>query len=142
MIPAVMIATNVCYSVSSYPAGVLADRLGRTVPLLVGIALVVTADVVLALSTDYLQVIAGCCLWGLHLGFTQGVLSKMVADTSPPDLRGTAFGVFNLLMGAALLLASVAAGALWDSVGPQATFLVGGGFALVSGLWLLAMTPR
>ena len=97
-IPAVMVATNICYSVSAYPAGVLADRQGRTVPLAIGITLVVLGDLVLAWSTGFLEVIAGCCLWGLHLGFTQGVLSKMVADASPAGLRGTAFGVFNLLM--------------------------------------------
>ena len=141
MVPAVMVATNVCYSVSAYPAGMLADRQGRTVPLAIGIALVVVGDLILAWSTGFLQVMAGCCLWGLHLGFTQGVLAKMVADTSPPDLRGTAFGVFNLLMGVALLLASLAAGALWDHVGPEATFLTGAGFAAVSGLWLM-MTSR
>jgi MFS family permease len=141
-IPAVMVATNICYSVSAYPAGVLADRHGRTVPLAIGITLVVLGDLVLAWSTGFLEVIAGCCLWGLHLGFTQGVLSKMVADASPAGLRGTAFGVFNLLMGMALLCASLMAGALWDYVGPQATFLTGAGFAVVSGLWLMMTASK
>lgn len=142
MIPVVMVATNVCYAVSSYPAGVLADRRGRAAPLAIGIALVVAGDLLLAWSDGFPQVVAGCCLWGLHLGFTQGVLAKMVADASPRELRGTAFGVFNLVMGVALLLASLAAGALWDFVGPQATFLTGAGFAAASGLWLLVSARR
>ncbi len=142
MIPAVMVATNVCYSISAYPAGMLADRRGRTIPLAIGIALVVVGDLVLAWSTGFLQVMVGCCLWGLHLGFTQGVLAKMVADTSPAGLRGTAFGVFNLLMGLALLLASLVAGVLWDSFGPEATFLTGAGFAVVSGLWLMMTASK
>lgn len=137
LIPAVMIATNVTYSISAYPAGILADRRGRVVPLGIGIMFVVVGDVVLAVSSGFLQVIVGCCFWGLHLGFTQGVLSKMVAEASPADLRGTAFGLFNLMMGIALLGASVLAGALWDGMGPQATFLAGAGFAVISGLWLM-----
>lgn len=142
MIPAVMVATNVCYSIAAYPAGILADRRGRTIPLAIGIVLVVAGDLVLAWSSGFLQVMAGCCLWGLHLGFTQGVLAKMVADASPAHLRGTAFGVFNLLMGLSLLLASLVAGALWDSYGPEATFLTGAGFALVSGLWLIMTASK
>jgi MFS family permease len=142
LIPVVMIATNVCYSLAAYPAGVLADRRGRSAPLAVGIAFAIAADIVLASSPEYLLVICGCCLWGLHLGFTQGVLSKMVADASPADLRGTAFGVFNLLTGVSVLIASVAAGVLWDAVGPHATFLVGAGVAALAGAWFLCPASR
>ena len=94
--------------------------------------MLIVADLVLALVPGLGGVAAGTLLWGLHMGLTQGVFAALVADTAPPDLRGTAFGMFNLLSGFAMLAASVIAGFLWDIAGPNATFLAGAGFAAVA----------
>ncbi|MBU2487496.1 MAG: MFS transporter [Alphaproteobacteria bacterium] len=139
LIPMVLIVMNVVYSMAAYPAGVLSDRYNRLTVLIIGLVLLIAADLVLALSQDLRGVAIGVALWGLHMGVTQGLLATLVADTAPPELRGTAYGVFNLLTGLALLAASILAGALWDSIGPQATFLAGAGFAVLAllGLGLL-----
>ena len=131
LVPLVLVLMNVVYALSAYPAGVLSDRTDRTTVLIVGLGLLIAADLVLAFAPGLAGVAAGVALWGLHMGFTQGLLATLVADTAPPELRGTAFGLFNLLAGVALLLASVLAGALWDAVGPAGVFLAG---ALLTGV--------
>jgi MFS family permease len=136
LVPAVFIVMNVVYAGSSYPVGRLSDRLGRRGLLLAGFAVLIAADLVLAWGGAVWQVMAGTALWGLHMGMTQGLLSALVADTAPAALRGTAYGMFNLVSGIALLLASVIAGALWTVVGPAATFLAG---ALITAAALLAL---
>jgi len=113
------------YSLSAYPAGVLSDRVGRRGVLMAGLGLLITADLLLALLPGWVGLAFGVTAWGLHLGFSQGIFSAMIADSAPANLRGTAFGLFNLLTGAALLIASVVAGLLWERAGFQATFLVG-----------------
>jgi MFS family permease len=131
-VPAVMIAMNVVYAGVAYPAGVAADRFGHRTLLIVGLAMLVVADLVLAGATAPAHAFVGTAFWGLHMGLTQGLLSKLVADTAPETLRGIAFGVFNLVSGVALLLASVIAGALWNAVGPSGTFIAGAVFALLA----------
>lgn len=135
-IPLAMVAMNLAYAVSAYPAGALSDRTTRRAVLAVGLALLVAADVVLAFATGVAALGAGVVLWGLHMGFTQGVFAALVADAAPEELRGTAFGLFNLVTGVALLAASTIAGAAWTWVGPEATFLLGAGFAGVTALGL------
>jgi MFS family permease len=137
-VPLVMIAMNVAYAAFAYPAGVAADRISSRVLLLLGLALLIVADLVMALAASPLWVLVGSALWGLHMALTQGLLSKLVADTAPAQLRGTAFGLFNLVSGVALLLASVIAGALWSAFGASATFLAGAAFAAATALGLLA----
>jgi MFS family permease len=142
LIPAVLVVMNVVYSLAAYPAGILSDRMDRIDVLIVGILFLIVADLALAFAGGIAAVTAGVVLWGLHMGFTQGLLSALVADTAPPQLRGTAFGMFNLLGGLALLAASVIAGALWDMTGPQATFLAGAGFTVLALAALLAFRHR
>ena len=129
--PGVLVVMNVFYAGAAYPAGALSDRLGRRSVLGVGVALLVAADLFLAFGSIPLVTI-GVALWGLHMGFTQGLLATMVADAAPTELRGTAFGVLNLAVGFSLLIASVVAGAIWDLYGPAATFLEGAGFATIA----------
>jgi MFS family permease len=138
-VPLVMIVMNVVYAGTAYPAGAAADRVSPRTLLLLGLVLLIAADVVLASASGPLIVFAGAALWGLHMGLTQGLLSKLVADTVPASLVGTGFGIFNLVSGGALLLASVIAGSLWSSLGPSATFLASAAFATASAIGLLRL---
>ena len=142
MIPLVLVVMNVVYALAAYPAGVLSDRFNRMTMLMTGFGILIAADIVLAVSGCLVGVTVGVILWGLHMGFTQGLLATLVADTAPPELRGTGYGVFNLMAGLAALVASVLAGALWDSSGPQATFLAGAGFTAVALVGLAAVRRR
>ena len=130
--PLVLVAMNVAYTGSAYPAGRLSDRIDRRVLLAGGIALLALAEVVLAAARGVVALAIGVLFWGLHMGLTQGILAALVADATPARLRGTAFGVFNLAGGVALLLSSGIAGVLWSAVGPSGTFLAGAVFALLA----------
>ncbi len=132
LVPLVMVAMNVVYALSAYPFGTLSDRVSHASLLAVGLVVLITADLVLASSTHWAVLLAGAALWGVHMGMTQGLLAAMVADTAPADLRGTAYGFFNLMSGLALLVASVLAGWLWDSLGAEFTFYAGAGLSAVA----------
>jgi MFS family permease len=136
-VPWVMVVMNVFYAGSAYPLGAAADRVPPRRMLLAGMVLLMAADGVLALAVSPLPAFAGAALWGLHLGFTQGLLSKLVAEAAPARALGTAFGVFHLVTGGAVLLASVLAGGLWARLGPAATFFAGAGIAAVAAIGLL-----
>ena len=130
------------YSASAYPFGMLSDRVSRTKLLAGGLVVLIAADVVLASSLHPFVVLSGVALWGVHMGMTQGLLATMVADTAPEDLRGTAYGLFNLMSGVAMLVASVLAGLLWDRVGAPFTFYAGAFFCVVALCGLLWFKPR
>jgi MFS family permease len=138
--PLVLIAMNLIYSGFAYPFGKLADKMSHTRLLVCGLVLLIGADVLLAFYNHGLGFWLGLALWGLHMAMTQGLLATMVADTAPPDLRGTAYGFFNLFCGLALLVASGLAGWLWDQWGAMATFGAGVVFCIIT-LALLALRP-
>ncbi|OAP35845.1 MFS transporter [Sinorhizobium glycinis] len=140
--PVVLVIMSLAYSLSAYPAGVLSDRVNRLTLLVLGLALLVLADLVLAFTTGIAALGIGVALWGLHMGFTQGLLATLIAETAPAELRGTAFGMFNLVTGTALLLASVIAGVLWDLAGPQATFVAGAAFTALTIAGLASIRSR
>jgi MFS family permease len=139
--PAVMIAMNLTYAAAAYPSGAAADRFSVRVLLIAGVGMLIVADVALAMADRPAHVIAGSVCWGLHMGLTQGLFSKLVADTAPQNARGTAFGVFNIVSGGVQLLASVIAGWLWSTTGPFAAFVAGAVFALITAIGLLAYRP-
>ena len=139
LVPLVMVVMNVAYAGSAYPAGVLSDRIDRHGVLVAGLVLLIAADLALALATGVWAVMGGVVLWGLHMGLTQGLLSAMVADVAPAEIRGTAFGVFHMVSGIMLLAASLIAGLLWDQVGPSATFFAGIGFTAIALAGLIAV---
>lgn len=141
-VPLAMAVMNVAYAVSAYPAGRLSDRIDRRIVLCVGAGLLVAADLVLARSATVAGLAVGAVLWGLHLGSSQGLLAALVADAAPADRRGTAFGMFNLVSGAMLLIAGVLAGELWDRIGAPATFYAGAIFASLALLGLLMQLRR
>jgi len=136
--PLVLIGMNVVYALAAYPFGRLSDRVSHSRLLVLGLVTLIGADLCLAVSSDWTWVWAGISLWGLHLGMTQGLLATMVAATAPNDLRGTAYGFFNLVSGLALLVASVLAGLLWDRLGAATTFLTGAGLSLLAIVAVLA----
>jgi MFS family permease len=142
LIPGVLVVMNIVYASSSYPIGALSDRIGRHGILYAGIALLIVADLLLALGGTISIVLLGVAVWGLHMGFTQGLLSSLVADTAPEALRGTAFGFLNFSCGVALFIASVLAGGLWDNFGPRASFLVSAGLTALSLCGLLLWNKR
>jgi MFS family permease len=137
LVPLVMVAMNVVYAASAYPFGKLSDRVDHRALLALGLVVLIGADLVLAMNDHLATVLAGVALWGIHMGMTQGLLATMVADATPADLRGTAFGFFNLVSGIAMLAASVVAGLLWDRLGASFTFLAGAAFSAVALLGLL-----
>lgn len=142
LVPVVLVIMNIAYAVSAYPVGALSDRMDRVTILILGLLLLLMADLVLAFVPGLIGLTVGVVLWGLHMGFTQGLLATLVADTAPEEQRGTAFGMFNLITGLALLVASVIAGALWDVVGPQGTFLGGAAFTVLTLAGLLPVRGR
>lgn len=135
--PLVFVAMNLVYSLGAYPAGALADAGGPLRPLFWGLACLVGADAFLAFGAGLPGTFAGIALWGAHLALTQGLLAKLVAEMAPEELRGSAFGIFYLATGIALLAASVLAGLLWDHIGPSATFIASGGFAVTTAVLLI-----
>lgn len=140
LVPLVIVAMNVIYAATAYPFGKLSDNMSHTSLLATGLAVLVAADLVLASSDHWITVLLGVALWGVHMGITQGLLARMVADTTPEDLRGTAYGFFNLLSGLAMLAASVLAGLLWDRLGAAFTFYAGVVFCVVAAI-VLAWRP-
>lgn len=142
LVPLVMVAMNVVYSLSAYPFGMLSDRVSHTKLLALGLCVLIAADLVLAASSHWSVVLAGVALWGIHMGMTQGLLATMVANTVPADLRGTAYGFFNLVSGVAMLAASVVAGLLWDRLGAAFTFYAGAAFCALALAGLLGAALR
>lgn len=132
LVPLVMVAMNLVYAATAYPFGKLSDRISHKALLVLGLIALIAADFVLAINDHWSIVIAGVALWGIHMGITQGLLATMVADTAPADLRGTAYGFFNLMRGIALLAASGVAGLLWDRLGASFTFYTGAAFCIVA----------
>ncbi len=144
-IPAVMVVMSVAYALSAYPAGILSDRMDKKVLLAMGLVFLIVADLLLAQAATIVMLMLGVAAWGLHMGFSQGILATLVAETTPQELKGTAFGLFNFISGMLLLFASLVAGWLWDSYGFRYTFYCGALFALLA-LSVLAIkqisTPR
>jgi MFS family permease len=131
-VPLVMVGMSAVYAASAYPFGKLSDSVSRGKLLAAGLIVLIGSDLALALASDWAQLGLGVVLWGMHMGMTQGLLAAMVADTAPEDLRGTAFGFFNLLSGIAMLASSAVAGLLWDAFGSDVTFYAGAGFAALT----------
>lgn len=137
LVPLVMVAMNLVYAATAYPFGKLSDRVSHPTLLAFGLAVLIAADLILASGAHWTSLFAGVALWGIHMGMTQGLLATMIADQAPSDLRGTAFGLFNLITGVAMLIASILAGFLWDHWGAAAPFYAGAGFSMLALLSLL-----
>lgn len=136
LIPLVMVAMNLLYFASAYPFGKLSDAMSHTTLLQLGLMVLIAADVVLALSSHWAGILCGVALWGVHMGMTQGLMAAMIAKTAPADLRGTAFGIFSLVSGIGLLMASLGAGVIWEVWGSEYTFLAGALFCIVTLIYV------
>lgn len=137
LVPLVMVVMNIIYALAAYPAGILSDRMSRKSVLLIGVAFLIVADMILGFTTNLPMLVLGVSFWGLHMAFTQGLMATMVTDTTPQELRGTAYGIFNLVCGIAMLVASIIAGILWDKFGASVTFLTGAAFTTIAFISLL-----
>ncbi len=143
LVPLVMVAMNVIYAASAYPFGELSDRMSHRRLLGFGLVVLLAADLVLASGPNKLALFGGVALWGVHMGMTQRPAPlRWSAGTAPEDsARLSAYGVFNLISGVAMLVASTLAGLLWDIFGAAATFRAGAVFclaALVVSRWRTA----
>lgn len=138
--PLALVAMNLVYAAAAYPAGVWTDGRGRGRfgVLAAGMAAMAAAHAVLALASGPVAVLAGAGLWGLHMALTQSVLAAAVSDCAPRSLLGTAFGIFHLLTGLALLAGGGLAGLLWTFWGPEVMFWGGAALSVASGFGLLA----
>jgi MFS family permease len=142
LVPLVMVITNIIYALAAYPAGILSDRTNKKAMLVLGTCFLIAADLALGFTNNLWILALGIALWGLHMAFTQGLLAAMVTDTTPPALRGTAYGVFNLVSGFALLISSISAGVLWDRFGSPAAFFTGAACATLAIVALLSIKPN
>lgn len=140
-LPVVMVIMSIAYAASAYPAGVIADRRNPRYLLVAGFMVLILADVILAFAEGVPGVLTGVALWGVHMGLTQGLLATLIAKTAPAEYRGTAFGLFNLVSGLVLFVASLLAGLLWDQYGPSATFLAGAGFTALALMGVMVHWP-
>jgi len=136
LVPLVMVAMNLVYAATAYPFGKLSDRMSHRALLALGLAVLIAADLILGSGQNWVTLLVGVGLWGIHMGMTQGLLATMITAQAPSDLRGTCFGLFNLITGIAMLIASILAGLLWDQWGAQAPFYAGAIFSMLALLGL------
>ncbi len=141
-VPSVLVVMSVVYAFAAYPAGILSDRMDRRFILMIGTGILIIADLVLAFAPSISGVMIGAGLWGLHMGLSQGLISTLIADTTPEAWRGTAFGAFNFISGFVLLAASAIAGYLWGVYGPEGTFLAGAAFTSLAFAGLVMTQAR
>jgi len=139
--PLVLVVFNLAFFALAYPAGALSDRFSPKAILMMGMALLIAADLILAQPIGFAGLGVGVALWGAHMALTQGIFARLIADAAPPHLRATSFGAFHFATGIATLLASLGAGLLWDRDGPEATFYAGAAVAAVA-MAMLSLLPE
>lgn len=131
-IPMIIVLMHIAFSLSSYPFGMLADRLNPMRLLALGMVLLALSDLLFAFAANTAVLILGVVLFGMHLGATQGIFSAIVSEVAVSHLRATAFGVFNFFSGIALLVSGLVAGGLWELFGAQYCFAGGVVFAVLT----------
>jgi len=141
-VPLVLVLMHLVYGFCAYPVGVLSDRIGRRGLLIGSVVILGAADLILASVPGMAGYLIGIALWGMHMGMSQGLLATLIADHAPDKLRGTAFGVFNLICGVALMVGNLIAGVVWDQIGTYMTFMVVAGFCGLSVIILCFVIKR
>jgi MFS family permease len=142
MSPLTLAIFNLAYVALAYPAGALSDRMSPRSILLVGMAVLIAGNLVLAETSSFAGLVLGTSLWGAHMALTQGIFARMIADSAPEHLRATSFGAFWFVTGIATLLASLGAGWLWDREGASVTFLTSAGIAAAALAMLSLLEER
>jgi MFS family permease len=130
--PLALVVFNIGFLALAYPAGSLSDRISPRTVLMGGMGVLIAANLVLAQDFGLAGLTVGILLWGAHMALTQGIFARMIADVAPDHLRATSFGAFYFVTGIGTLLASIAAGFIWDRDGAAMTFLAGAGAAAVA----------
>jgi MFS family permease len=138
--PLTLALFNLAYVALAYPAGSLSDRMSPRKLLIAGLVALIAGNAILAKADGYAGLVIGVALWGAHMALTQGIFSRMIADSAPEELRATSFGAFWFVSGIGSLLASLGAGMMWDRDGSSATFLASAGLATVA-LAMLSLLP-
>jgi MFS family permease len=141
-VPIIMMLFNVGWCVSSYPVGVLADRMNRYLFLGIGIIFLVLADIILASSLTLPVFYVGVLLWGIQYGITQNIFTSLIAETVSEKLRGTAFGIYYIISAVAVSFADTSAGLISKNFGEAKAFLTSGVVGLISLLILLIVMTR
>jgi len=141
--PLVLVVMSIVYGVFAYPAGRLSDRLAPRTMVVASLAILCAAEVILAFALSLPVFFCGVALWGAHMALSQGLFAKLVADTAPETLRGTAFGLFNVASALALVIGNSGFGFLWAAQGAAAAYAIASGAALlVTATAFFALTPR
>ena len=122
----VMLVFNTAWCLSSYPVGSLGDRLNRYWFLALGIIFLIVANFLLAIATNFWMMMAGVACWGVQYGATQNVLTSLVAEVVPEELRGTGLGCFYIICATCLFCADNVFAALSHHFGSQYGFLMSG----------------
>jgi len=138
-IPLLWLVFNVSNFLSAYPAGAISDRIGRQKSIFISFMIFCGTYAGLAFSPHPLTVWVLFIFYGLYYGFSEGNLKAFVADLTPPDIRGTAFGIYYTAVGVTLLPANLLMGILWQKYGFRNALLVGSALSLISGLMLITM---
>ena len=135
---------NVFYSVFSYPAGALSDRIGRWRIIQWGWILYacVYAGLAFLPASQAWGMWPLMAIYGVYMALTEGVGKALIADHAPRELRGTAMGIFYGLTGLTTFFASLAAGMIWDRFGAMPALLLGSSFAILAVLALLLVRNR
>ena len=137
-VPLSLVIMHAAYGLTAYPVGRLSDRIGTSGLLVWSLGFLVAAHVTLAFAGSVWVYVLGTVLWGLHMGFSQGLLGAMIAASTPDDLKGSAFGTFNLVTGVIVLVGNTLAGWLWHSMGSEIPFLVGAALSLLAMVFIAA----
>jgi MFS family permease len=139
MSPLTLAIFNLAYVALAYPAGALSDKMQPRSILIAGMIVLIAGDLVLARTASFAGLVVGTALWGTHMALTQGIFSRMIADSAPEELRATSFGAFYFVTGVGALLASLGAGWLWDRQGSESTFLTSAGVAAAAVAMLMLL---
>lgn len=137
MSPLTLAIFNLAYVALAYPAGAMSDRMRPANLLALGMLALIAGNLVLAGTGGFTGLVIGTTLWGAHMALTQGIFSRMIADSAPDHLRATSFGAFWFVTGIGSLLASLGAGWMWDRQGSSATFITS---AIVAGVALAMLS--
>jgi len=141
-IPLIYLTYNIFYAVFSMPAGKLSDKIGRKKVILFGYLMLALTAVLFSFINSSMLVWGIFALCGLQIAFVDGTSRAFVSDMSPKSEKGTGLGVYQTLSGLAVLPASVIAGALWDLIGAQATFLYAAALSVAASAMLVSLVKK